>query len=211
MGGFDRKDITNEEAEREEDFGAVESEKVDGLETERSPEGNRFPNRRRSQRGKAGSFGVTRQGSRGRTREEKGTMINSVTKKKSRKTFSFQRKEIPKIRVKPNVLDKDRERTLSKIATRGVVQLFNAVRGQQKDIQQKLEDAGPLERKKEKVLKSVDKRQFLNVLMGDTKSQMVDNDVKDEERSDAKWNVLREDFMMGAKYKNWDKEDSDSD
>lgn len=63
----------------------------------------------------------------------------------------LQRKELPRIRVKPSVIDREREKTLEKIATRGVVQLFNAVRNQQKDLEQKLEEAGPLMRKKEKV------------------------------------------------------------
>lgn len=122
-------------------------------------------------------------------------------------------------RVKPSILDKDRERTLSKIATRGVVQLFNAVRAQQRDISNKLKEAGPLERKQDKVrilfltpikmhkkynvnlfllkvLKSIDKRAFLDVLMGGEKSisQQVDAPVKKEEKdkqTDSKWNVLR--------------------
>lgn len=120
---------------------------------------------------------------------------------------------MPSIRVKPNILDKDRERTLSKIATRGVVQLFNSVRMQQKDIDEKLKEAGPLERKRENVMKSIDKRAFLDVLM-DKKSQPVDGEVKDETKqenkgktqTDSTWNVLRDDFMMGAKLKDWDKE-----
>lgn len=120
---------------------------------------------------------------------------------------------MPSIRVKPNILDKDRERTLSKIATRGVVQLFNSVRMQQRDIDEKLKEAGPLERKRENVMKSIDKRAFLDVLMN-KKSQQVDGEVKDETKqenkgktqTDSTWNVLRDDFMMGAKLKDWDKE-----
>lgn len=61
---------------------------------------------------------------------------------------------------------------------RGVVQLFNAVRQQQTDISQKLDQAGPLERKREKVLKSIDKRAFLDVLMGGTKTLYVDDQTK---------------------------------
>ncbi|CAG9840480.1 unnamed protein product [Diabrotica balteata] len=128
-----------------------------------------------------------------------------------------KRKEIPKLRVKPNILEKDRERLLQKIATKGVVQLFNAVKSQQKDITKKLEEAGPLEVRKERVLKNIDKRAFLDVLMGE-KSQKLDTNVdvvekKEEKReskknvsSDVTWSVLKEDFMMGAKMKDWDKE-----
>ncbi|XP_060520936.1 RRP15-like protein [Cylas formicarius] len=124
-----------------------------------------------------------------------------------------KRRELPNLRVKPNILEKDRERTLQKIATRGVVQLFNAVRTQQKDISKKLEEAGPLEVRKEKVLKSIDKRAFLDVLMGE-KSTRVDEAVKTKEnkaekKNDNGWNVLREDFMMSAKMKDWDKEIKD--
>lgn len=119
------------------------------------------------------------------------------------------------IRVKPTVLDKEREKILQKIATKGVVQLFNAVRQQQKDIDKRLEEAGPLERKREIVLKNIDKRAFLDVLMGGAKSVSVDNPVKSETRekdrqtdkgdNEKTWDVLRDDFMMGAKLKDWDK------
>lgn len=115
------------------------------------------------------------------------------------------------MRVKPNILEKDRERTLQKIATKGVVQLFNAVRMQQKDVSNKLEEAGPLEVRKEKVLKSIDKRAFLDVLMGE-KSQKVDEHIETAKKentskvTDSTWSVLKEDFMMGAKMKDWDKE-----
>ncbi|KAH8351799.1 hypothetical protein KR067_006478, partial [Drosophila pandora] len=52
-----------------------------------------------------------------------------------------QRKNVPlQLRVKPSYRDMERERTLRKVATRGVVQFFNAVRIQQKDLQQQLED-----------------------------------------------------------------------
>lgn len=124
--------------------------------------------------------------------------------------FVLQRKEVLSVRVKPNPQDKERERALTRIATRGVVQLFNAVRAQQKDIATQLEEAGPLERKKEKVLKSIDKRQFLNVLMGgeQARSESVDNSVKHEDgkQTSSTWGVLRDDFMLNAKYKDWDKE-----
>lgn len=45
---------------------------------------------------------------------------------------------------------------------------------QQVDIDKKLVKAGPLERKREKVLKDIDKKAFLDVLMGGTKSIQVD-------------------------------------
>lgn len=124
------------------------------------------------------------------------------------------------IRVKPSIMDRERERTLQKIATKGVVQLFNAVKQQQGEINKKLSKAGPLERKREQVLRSIDKTKFLDVLMGGSKSIPVDNDVKNEEQENKKlekkkdketWSVLREDFVMGTKLKDWDRKEQDED
>lgn len=132
-----------------------------------------------------------------------------VTKTKKRK-----RKELPCLRKKPNVLEKDREKLLSKIATKGVVQLFNAVKNQQQQLKSKLEEAGPLEIRKEKVMKSMDKNTFLDKLMSE-KSENVEETIKksasnrvkkENETQEKLWSVLRNDFMMGAKLKDWDKE-----
>lgn len=81
---------------------------------------------------------------------------------------------------------------------------------QQKDVSKKLEEAGPLEVRKEKVLKSIDKRAFLDVLMGE-KSQRIDDNreitkIEEKKIQDSTWSILKEDFMMGAKLKDWDKE-----
>ena len=46
-------------------------------------------------------------------------------------------------RVKPDVVkDKETERNLQRIATRGVVQLFNAVQKHQKNVDEKVKEAG---------------------------------------------------------------------
>nr|CAD7573250.1 unnamed protein product [Timema californicum] len=90
-----------------------------------------------------------------------------------------------------------------------------------KSIDNKLKKAGSSIRKQEQAMKSIDKNTFLDILMGSkgAKSELVDNAVKQEssfkgEVKDKKdssstpvWNVLRDDFMMGAKLKNWDKDD----
>ncbi|CAF4868615.1 unnamed protein product [Pieris macdunnoughi] len=135
-------------------------------------------------------------------KQEEDTTEEPVAKKRKH--------EKPSIRVKPNILEKDRERLLAKIATKGVVQLFNAVRNQQKTFEKEL-SSDVTETKREKVLKKFDKRSFLDSLMGQTKSIVVDEstestkeEVKTEEK--PKWNALRDDFMMGAKMKDWDKE-----
>lgn len=59
--------------------------------------------------------------------------------------------------------------------------MFNAVRQQQTEISKKMSQAGPLERKREQVLKSIDKNAFLDILMGNSKSIPVDNPVKSDE------------------------------
>lgn len=72
---------------------------------------------------------------------------------------------------------------------RGVVQLFNAVQQQQTEIDKKLRAAGPLERKREKVMKNIDKRAFLDVLMGGTKTIAVEeitSEKKEEDKSEEK-------------------------
>ncbi|XP_043471515.1 RRP15-like protein isoform X1 [Leptopilina heterotoma] len=141
----------------------------------------------------------------------------SEEKKRNKKIFKSG------IRIKPSHLDRERERILQKIATKGVLQLFNAVRHQQIDIDKKLVEAGPLERKREKVLKDIDKKAFLDVLMGGTKSITVDNCANESVMQNGTpmekknvWKVLRDDFVMGASLKDWDKntpveENSDND
>ncbi|KAF5272438.1 hypothetical protein FQA39_LY07906 [Lamprigera yunnana] len=119
-----------------------------------------------------------------------------------------RRKDLPCLRVKVNILHKDRERTLSKIATKGVIQLFNAVKKQQNEIEGKLKAAGSLEVKRDKILKNIDKREFLNVLMGGNAGT---SDMKHENKvlpsnDEPTWSVLKDEFMMSAKMKDWDKQ-----
>ncbi|XP_039260201.1 RRP15-like protein [Styela clava] len=111
--------------------------------------------------------------------------------------------------VKPNALEKDYERNLQKIATRGVVQLFNAVKKHQKQLDEKLKSA-KTEGKKEQVMKSVSKGEFLDMLKDDkviTKQKAgknFDPGMPDTTAEDKGWDVLRDDFMMGNKLKDWD-------
>ncbi|NXC50688.1 RRP15 protein, partial [Penelope pileata] len=119
-------------------------------------------------------------------------------------------------RVKPDVVkDRDTERNLQRIATRGVVQLFNAVRTHQKNVDEKVKKAGISDRRRSKLLSSVSKKDFIDVLRSmdgakgnqnsarkATKSKQ--GEVKSEEGPE--WNILRDDFMMGASMKDWDKE-----
>nr|XP_040021204.1 RRP15-like protein [Gasterosteus aculeatus aculeatus] len=115
-------------------------------------------------------------------------------------------------REKPDVAkDRDAERALQRIATRGVVQLFNAVRKHQKTIDIKVKEIGGSERKKAKLLSSVSKKDFIDVLRGveggGARSRAEDTTVALAEKQSS-WSVLSDDFMMGATMKDWDK-DSD--
>nr|XP_025748065.1 RRP15-like protein isoform X1 [Callorhinus ursinus] len=119
-------------------------------------------------------------------------------------------------RVKPDVVkDKETERNLQRIATRGVVQLFNAVQKHQKNVDEKVKEAGSSIRKRAKLISTVSKKDFISVLRGmdastSEKSSTGRNlkakqtEMKSEEGPG--WTVLRDDFMMGASMKDWDRE-----
>jgi hypothetical protein len=151
-----------------------------------------------------------------------GTVKEEVMESKHKATENIHDKNLNKKnewekmgRVKPTVTERAKERALMRIATRGVVHLFNAVKQQQKTIENKLKDAGGSERKREKVMKSVSKSSFLDMLKGTARSIPLAAEVKEfkpevkDESSKPTWNVLRDDFMMGAKLKDWDKKDEE--
>ncbi|XP_075060361.1 RRP15-like protein [Mixophyes fleayi] len=118
-------------------------------------------------------------------------------------------------RLKPDVVkDREVERNLQRIATRGVVQLFNAVRTHQGNINDKIKEVGGSERKRSKLMSSVSKRDFIDVLRG--KETKGEPDKRREPKKVAgkadktpEWNILRDDFMMGAAMKDWDKDSDD--
>nr|XP_035145216.1 RRP15-like protein [Callithrix jacchus] len=119
-------------------------------------------------------------------------------------------------RVKPDVVqDKETERNLQRIATRGVVQLFNAVQKHQKNVDEKVKEAGSSIRKRTKLISTVSKKDFISVLRGmdestnettssKKKPKAKQTEVKSEEGPG--WTILRDNFMMGASMKDWDKE-----
>uniref|UniRef100_A0A3B4AZ69 RRP15-like protein n=1 Tax=Periophthalmus magnuspinnatus TaxID=409849 RepID=A0A3B4AZ69_9GOBI len=134
-------------------------------------------------------------------------------KEKDRKEQLEKRKQLEKkrswemmSRVKPDVVkDREAEKALQRIATRGVVQLFNAVKKHQKTMDEKVKEVGGSERKKAKILSSVSKKDFIDVLRR-TEEGPRRMTVKQEEEEAPSWSVLRDDFMMGASMKDWDKE-----
>jgi len=135
-----------------------------------------------------------------------------------------KKKEIAEMgRKKPDIVkDRIKEKRLSKMATRGVVQLFNAVRDQQKTLKTSLNIAGKSTTKRDKVYKNLDKDAFLDVLSG-KKNKLVSSNASQnghkkvpksevkEEDDDGTWSVLKDNFMMGAKMRDWDKESDSGD
>ncbi|XP_018422603.1 PREDICTED: RRP15-like protein [Nanorana parkeri] len=138
-----------------------------------------------------------------------------LVKLEKRKEIDQKRQWEMLCRVKPDVIrDREVERNLQRIATRGVVQLFNAVRTHQSKVNVKLQEAGNSDRKRSKLMSSVSKKDFIDVLRGkESKSEQQGkreskkNVVKSEDTSE--WNILRDDFMMGASMKDWDKNSED--
>lgn len=73
--------------------------------------------------------------------------------KRIKTTNTIKRNEIGLIYMKkPNIENKEKEKRLTLIATKGVVQLFNIVREKQRVLKNKLEKAGSSESKRLKVL-----------------------------------------------------------
>ncbi|CAG2107498.1 unnamed protein product [Medioppia subpectinata] len=152
---------------------------------------------------------------------EDGSVVKSSTKnKKSKSDESNSKESSSKLKLskyewevlnkmKPKAEDRDRERMLCSVATKGVVQLFNAVREQQKTIETKLTEVGSSETKRDKMMTQFNKNQFLDKLKRKDTSTKT-NESEKRESDEQKWKVLRDDFMIGAKMKDWDKQ-SDSD
>lgn len=107
----------------------------------------------------------------------------------------------------PQPLKKDFERNLVKIATRGVVQLFNAVEKRQKLREDMLKEAGGSERKREKAEASFSKGEFLDMLKGGYANTDTEPRKMTSEKEKPAWSVLKDNFMMGATMKDWDKEE----
>lgn len=144
-------------------------------------------------------------------------------KEKEKKEQLERKKQVDKKRVwemmareKPDVVkDRETEKALQRIATRGVVQLFNAVRKHQKTIDIKLKEVGGSERKKAKFLSSVSKKDFIDVLRrteggSGASSKTEDTAAAAAAEDQSSWKVLSDDFMMGATMKDWDKEEDDT-
>lgn len=146
--------------------------------------------------------------------------------KKEKRKADAALKAIHYGRTKPHLFERQFERSLTRIATRGVIQLFNAVSKHQKETKDKIKKEGKSEFKKDAILKSVSKGDFIDLLK-ETNTTTAKPAGKGGEKkttppvqrqreqlpvTESTWKILRDDFMMtkGKSMKDWDKE-SDSD
>ena len=119
--------------------------------------------------------------------------------------------------VRPNISSVDHERQLKKMATKGVVALFNAITTYQRDSKQKekkIRDAKSKDASKEtkKAILTGPKNNMLKVLRtSQAEPSKTSGDAARTGAADApgapgaaQWNVLKDDFMIGAKMKDWD-------
>lgn len=145
--------------------------------------------------------------------------LKDISSSKERRLNKKRKFELLKtLRVQPDIRDRNRELTLKRVATKGVVQLFNAVQTQQRSLKKQV-DAEKIDSKREDILNNINKKTFLNVLMGGAKSVLIDNPVKKEKRDgseededeedeepprktstkESTWNVLKDNFMHSSK------------
>eukprot|EP00126_Sphaerothecum_destruens_P003963 Sdes_comp17804_c0_seq1m7068 len=98
---------------------------------------------------------------------------------------------------KPDPLKKDYEKKLLKIATKGVVQLFNAVSQIQKEAVKRVESAGETVVKKEKALQSLSHTSFIELLRKNNEafSKMAQNNQPPKTSTDSSkpWKILTDD------------------
>ena len=81
---------------------------------------------------------------------------------------------------------------------RGVVQLFNAVRRQQKLVEDKLSEVGPSERKQAKVMEKLSKSDFLDILKGSESKQKKDKNVPKTDDSVSVSESFKNKSVLGA-------------
>jgi len=147
-----------------------------------------------------------------KSKKRKLEMKEEINAKKEKDEDRKEHRE--KNHVIPTRSNAQKEVLLKRIATKGVVKLFNAVTTHQKAVSEKMKVA-KTESKKTKVEKDVSKSTFMDLLKSkqnvnkNVQKDLKQADGKDENEPSKKWDVLRDDFMMGASMKDWDKDDGD--
>ncbi|XP_062513935.1 RRP15-like protein [Corticium candelabrum] len=111
-----------------------------------------------------------------------------------------------RVEISFRVWDPDRERRLKQTATKGVVKLFNAVNRQQKEMDLKLRESNT-EAKRARVVQSVSNQaHFVDMLKhNDVRTVKREKPQQEKTKEEPAWAVLRDDFMMAAKMRDWDK------
>jgi Rrp15p len=102
------------------------------------------------------------------------------------------------------------ERAHRRVATRGVVALFNAIAQHQKKNEGTVSVMAKSANKSE--VKNLTKHGFLDMIKtaATEKCRKADEAYSHKETTEKpKWNALKDNFMMGSKLKDWDKESSD--
>jgi Rrp15p len=100
------------------------------------------------------------------------------------------------------------ERAHRRVATRGVVALFNAIAQHQK----KHDGTAETKSANKSEVKNMTKHGFLDMIKSAASDKTGDRKGASSTKAEAvkpKWNALKDDFMMGSKLKDWDKESSD--
>jgi len=129
---------------------------------------------------------------------------------KARKALTAERKKLEeKDRVIPDYTTFEYEKKLRKLATRGVVKLFNAI----KAAQEKSNEVHTLvTNKKPKV--EVAKKSFMDMLQESNKQKTSSNEkTTNNDNSESKepaWNVFSDNYGMNATIKDWDKEEDNN-
>lgn len=129
-------------------------------------------------------------------------------KQEKRKRKLMKRQRLEKGHVLPQ--HDPFEKTMLKIATKGVVTLFNAVSQQQKTISKEEADKTKKGKEKQQALADLRGPGFLEVLKS-TAAAPTPTISSRAKKDNKQWKVLSENYMMGAKMKDWEKPDSDED
>ncbi|XP_003376769.1 conserved hypothetical protein [Trichinella spiralis] len=128
---------------------------------------------------------------------EEEEQVTSRKRKAKRRTESWELS----YRTKPDAAaDREKNRRYRFLATKGVVTLFNAIRERQQKTSKKLEEAKTT-RSKEKVIRELKKDEFFESLQNSDIVNPVKGSGKQKDKAEmtSKWEVLRDDFLIGIK------------
>ncbi|XP_057290076.1 RRP15-like protein [Hydractinia symbiolongicarpus] len=138
-----------------------------------------------------------------KSQKRKLEMREELLIKKDKAEERLEKRE--KNHVLPTRSNAQKEVLLKRIATKGVVKLFNAVSAHQKLVSEKMKEA-KTEARKSKAVETVTKSSFMDLLKTNKdKKKSEEENSKENDKQNKKWDVLRDDFMLGASMKDWDK------